>query len=847
MSYLINLCTRNQSTSVVSRTDITSKIITGFSVIEKLDSSLDVGSITVRGLSTGTPYDMFDWIEISFNSTLLYSLRIGGDNVQLISKNPLRYEHTLSLVEHTKVLERFEISGKTFTQPTDGTVRYYLYDVLDDLIDTTPFETSTNLVGTRVCVLPTSGDLYDYLTTEEAPEFTFKEVTLRKSFEQVGDYFDGIPRLYINSSDELELTFDLVNELKTLITSESDFIEKSVQQNIDLYATQIESEVMNLVNDNSYGASVEIYPSANSWITARSNDFIFDFLKSYIPTSKRIYTIPKLFMKLNVTVSESGTTVYDDELEFDIVREDASGNKRVVEKKIYQALENTTLNVASPTYYNKNNVIYYSYREQNITQSGVYGVSSNLEVIDNVARIGIYEQLVDDGIIDPSTPLLDIVITINDSIENYKYQVHYVPIPNAVRLSISRQDNTDVFYNSTLIANQQGRIVNLENFTNNLYGRINRIGNSELQLSNREVNIDDLYDIGDYTDELYIITKKEVIFYKDYVYANYELSRNFNKISDFISVNSEVRQYEMGEQNTLNRDLIYKEYIEIDAVTSGTGTNSSQLMQSDGIESYINTFKVSSTDEPVRGAIFTDSLTETSDLSVAMSSNGGGNALIFDWRFVDNKSAGAFRQTNNLSQVANDFAPYTDKDGLNPTFSMYMYNQYESGLLETVVDSIADNLPKTDLTYVDKIYMNNSSSFRLNKDTREVIGGTFLLQQKSKDNEKVGLGRVLSSRNRLVSENPPTTIKMYYSTTLKFNRSNTLNVPSGYISDGTALVTTFPTSGYMVVNGVGSTWASYCLTDENDRILLWVNQDGTVLDTITFDFLNKASDIKYKF
>jgi len=108
MSYVINLRTRNQSTGALGTTDITANVLNGFSIVEKLDDSLDLGTITVRGLSTSTPYDMFDTIEIKDGSTLLYSMRIGGDNVKLISKNPKKYEHTLSLVEHTEILERFK-------------------------------------------------------------------------------------------------------------------------------------------------------------------------------------------------------------------------------------------------------------------------------------------------------------------------------------------------------------------------------------------------------------------------------------------------------------------------------------------------------------------------------------------------------------------------------------------------------------------------------------------------------------------------------------------------------------------------------------------------------------------
>ena len=105
-----------------------------------------------------------------------------------------------------------------------------------------------------------------------------------------------------------------------------------------------------------------------------------------------------------------------------------------------------------------------------------------------------------------------------------------------------------------------------------MYGKVNRMGNSELSLEHRVGNYDDLYTTGDYTNEMYIITEREIIFNKDYIYAKYQLSRNFNMISKFISVNSENRQWEIAEQNTLKRKLLYRAFLKgIAALKGGTG------------------------------------------------------------------------------------------------------------------------------------------------------------------------------------------------------------------------------------------------------------------------------------
>ena len=731
MSYVIKLCSRNQTSPyAVTRTDVSSNVITGFSILEKLDDSLDTGSIILRGLTTAMPYNMFDWIEIYIDTTLLYSLRIGGDRVRLISKNPLRYEHTLSLVEHTKILERFQISGKTFTQPLTGTLKVYR-DVLLELIATTPVETLDNSSDYRLCGVTTDSE-FNFLSTTASPEFTFKDISLREAFKQVADSFDAIPRLHINSSDELELTFDFVNELKTLITSENDFIEKSVQQNIDLHATSIESNVLNLVNDISENnESVEYYPTDGTYATPRSDDYIFDFTKSYLYTPKRIYQVDELIVNVLAQVvwfddlgnptylygSSAGTSV--------LIQVDMTD--RVLEYNEYKTLDAVFVADGNMSK-TKNNTIFYEYRKPNIQIGGTYGLFDTNINLEEAINYAIYQKVLDDGILEDGK-IDQIATVISSDISNGEilFRTKYTPLPTETRLSIDKQDNSDVSYRSALISNQQGRLVNLEQFTNNLYGKINRIGNSELQLSNREIDIDDLYDIGDYTDELYIVTDKEVIFYKDYVYANYGLSKNFNKISDFIGINSEIRQWEIGEQNTLNRNLLYKEHIEIDAVTSGIGTFSSQLMTVFGANTYLETFDTTSTYTPVRGSMIESSYANT--VLVAMSSNGGGNSLIFSWQLPSNIYAGNYIETIS-SQKANNFERYTDEDGELGSFTLHMFDNLSTGdTTETQFLATADAYPNTSTSYINNDLITNDSSFILSKDRREIIGGTIHFQQ----------------------------------------------------------------------------------------------------------------------
>ena len=108
-------------------------------------------------------------------------------------------------------------------------------------------------------------------------------------------------------------------------------------------------------------------------------------------------------------------------------------------------------------------------------------------------------------------------------------------------------------------------------------------------------------------------------------------------------------------------------------------------------------------------------------------------------------------------------------------------------------------------------------------------------------------GSVFSSKNRLVSETAPSSVKLYYSTTKQFGRTDTFNLPSGYTYFGLPTITQDYTNKKSTVGAINSSWSSWCLTDENDKILIWCNQNGTALDTIVYYFKYKSSFIKYKY
>jgi len=236
---------------------------------------------------------------------------------------------------------------------------------------------------------------------------------------------------------------------------------------------------------------------------------------------------------------------------------------------------------------------------------------------------------------------------------------------------------------------------------------------------------------------------------------------------------------------------------------------------------------------------------------ISMSSNGGGNSLIFNGKFVDNKIAGFTRETVS-GRTAKNFIPYTDEDGFSDDLELYLFDKVDDPTLETDRLTNADEYPKTVLTSPSTTYISTGTLYELMmyKDPREIIGITYMLQSVPLDINKVIIGRHLSLRNRLVSEDPPSSLKLYHSNTKSLSRLDTFKLDTtDYTLITTPTITVNGTGRYLTVSGTGltSSATSWVLTDEDGFVLIGVNQDGTLLDTITFDFANKRSGVKYKY
>lgn len=865
--------------------NISNNVEIDLSFVEKLDTELDEGFIIITHTNREDPFPLYSKIDIFEDENLIFTGRIAQDNVDIVSFSSRHYNHKITIIEHTKILEKYLVTGKSFTQPIEdvGVAPYTLYDVLEILRTTTRFQLTGNEEFNTPFIIP--NELKEELETIIAPEFNFKDVNLREAINEIFSYLDGIARL--DKNDNIQI--DKFNVLKNEVNIISENYKRS--QDITNYATMISSEINNPVN-SEYGFNVnntEYYPGKHLWTTLRSERLgQFDFDTSFIPTPKPIYDIKKVLtsIRLVVTKEDLNTTIIEEVVNDPDFPLDITEN--IVERSIFNALEDK--NPSTLEELTKRNVIIYDYGKKGISVGLTYGLFDIKTTFDNLLNSSLVRQLKADGIVEEEafptfgqagqfsflfqgpngeefSYLVNFVYNGNitdDLAAGFRistlrwralFRVEYVPIPPSIRYEVVRDDVSEVFVESKAIINQKLRIVDLERFTANMKGKINQLGTSELILSHKVKNISQTFDIGDFTVDRFVITKKEVIAQRDHYIVNYELNKNFNKVSQFVGIDQEVRQYEIGESGrTIDRDLNYNEYIEVFADDSATLTPGVTTLQTPQL--ILDTFDSSfDADKDLKYGLFVspqvlqDGGQTPLKINVPIYKLSGGGAFGLYTDFESNVGASDQLTPGDAgflgvggSRRFNFPVRYGDELGRFDTMFMSFYNDVlpsESDIQDEYL--FASEIPvfrKQEGTPVIE------GNFFVKKDNRERLKFTLLYHFVSRNINEVIVGEKLFTHNSLFIDKPNTVILKKFNilgSNKKFSKRD-FNLP--IVGEDEKIVspniTIDKNNMFIQIEDDLSLVSSWALVDENDIPYLIVNGNKK---RVLFDFKSERDEI----
>lgn len=630
----------------------------------------------------------------------------------------------------------------------DGTTRYYVYQFhynLNSVTNRKPLKkwTVTDVV-TRCCELAepllstetprfamdgvsydaTTGDINAYTANSQAakydkviaPEFSMTKSTLREQLQQVGGFIHAEPRLV-----DGKIYFDKYGGTEMSRISQKQFISDTQTQSIDEFCTELDSTADNLVNRLNYAQGVVIEPYADGARSVRTEqtNIRIDETNGIVETALPISDVVKL--ECAVPTNAVGNTYSDWRDITSFIYEDSD----------YNNLSSYDVNVNGSKAY----ALYWERNARNIkglffkNENAINAVFSNYAIYNIMLACGVKMN------------------TGTNKASNYpriKFRISYIPTYTArVRTNKSLVIDGKP---RTLAYNQGANSVETQYYGENLKGVVARLGNVERTLTYKLTWLTDIPKAGQLFDEHNYISAVSVEMYATYFKVTIGLSRDFNRLSEYIGISSEYRQYQVSETAVYNRESVLEEYA---VITTDANKTSDSTRMYRGISYLAETFVP--TDKSIN-KLLTYALVKTTDKSknatlaqvlLPLIASSFGNTISFRFAFKDNYSAGqkSVKTTKDGNTVYYaEYVPYTDYYG------KFYYLNFK---LSTTGTFDAFDIPEANYNAVVPAPI-GGSNIRYRKDNAEIPAVNYQLSFVT-DDDTIIIGSALARSSVLIN------------------------------------------------------------------------------------------------
>ena len=590
-----------------------------------------------------------------------------------------------------------------------------------------------------------------------APEFTMTQCTLREQLKVIGGFIHGEPRLKPSGEIYYDMYGDPVESAE--IDASTPYVYRGMSHDIAQYCTQIDTSASNIVNALNYAQGVVFSPDRTNTKTIRTESVNIRATEQngYIETDFPIQDIVKVECGLYVPTGDTyGVQI---------------GMQDITPYIFTETAYNAHLSTYGGGYPRaKSYGLYYG-----IGQKGIRGLffkeqSANLTLhpyleyyaIVNIlaAAVGWTPKKVRENIAGDYTRLV--------------FRISYVPIYNT-RFSHGKQyaeDGTEY----TQIYNQSENIIETRYFGENVKGVAARLGNVEqtrtyiFNTFSQIPKVGELINVGteDIPDE-YAISAVNTEVLPKYYKTTVALTKDFNRISEYVGISSNKRVYEVSEREAYLRNILLKEY----AIVGKDGNYSAGIFRDPaGIASAFNpsiTGADNKTASPISsvwawGGTYQNPYqngTQTGKaplplVSLPVASSAFGNSLVFSWGYKDNYSAGA-RLTEEITsgdvsgKWVQDVA-YGDAYGRMYFYNFFLLGKNEETALGYEFALSSPFVPSEDYFLIrasSKIKTEAGRGYRVRKDSREILNFNFELEFKTNCKNLI-IGSGIASSCRLV-------------------------------------------------------------------------------------------------
>ncbi len=370
-------------------------------------------------------------------------------------------------------------------------------------------------------------------------ETIFEQKNLWEVLLQVGYYLHAVPYLTFaeDGTDRFVLNF---KQLGSSVEGFDDSTKITVfnSRNLSEYFSAFDTYVTNMFSPQN---------EIEEWIVPKTSDSSF-LISNDTAELQCCYPITEI---VSFEITYNGTT--------------KNALSYIFEKSIYEILSSENPQYISPA---KGCALYYSLGDNKILGLNYVSPCVNNENLSSLKQI--VKKLF--RITESSAASLKF----NDLSFKIKYRTQ-----DSMRVKQFRPDIDSFMKNSSYekyphseqFFGQQDKIVDSERLGANLWGKLIRTGNGIYQRQEYCDVYTEEKESGELVElygEPYYVTKIENEYYNDGTFQKVTYSKNFNQISQVVTIPSEPRFYEVSERSTVRREVFMTEFIKISSKTLGS-------------------------------------------------------------------------------------------------------------------------------------------------------------------------------------------------------------------------------------------------------------------------------------
>lgn len=796
---------------------------------QTVDDSLDTGTVLIETTSS-SPFRQLTPTRFYLTDTDYVDMLIANDSVTLYGKGELiTWNHTLTLVEPTKILEKILSNTLKLTNLNDTLLEQFQKAVNNIVLR----YNDANLDKVNFVIDSSINSAFGNLPSED---FEFgANTTARDIFDELLSVVNSRVRAVVTPPSMTITLFAVSLTAQQETALNYDIVSEEYDNDVDSYALSIKANVSN-------GRVRNVIVQNKSGL--KTKELILDTNNASILFDYPIEEIEQVnfYIDKEVRYLVEGDPVYKNFTFNYSIPIDVTDN--FLDKEAYDLLGSTE----KPNYwFYERGQTTVDIRRADIPFWGNLGFDN----LPQILIVKLFEYIKANIAPTATNAEFTSIVTANNLITSMLVDVVYYPTINTTLTAI-KPSNYNAFNAELGIVNNQGNgTVDIMRLGSNLLGQIIKVGNDEYYLDS-DYDGQESYNsiipllsrIGSYVvfaRDISVTDTADTTFYK----VRYYLSENFNNISERVNIDREKRIYAIP-LTSAETELVDKNYVYVGTTAPSVDFAVKKMLTSKALSAFANTLRgipkyksgaseldFLAVDRMISSTYITPAIIiPTHELSIAKY--GAGNSINFKGKYYDNFSAGISIGGQVIGGKQAVYNSYTNGIGEVDSFEFYLVNG-QSGTAMTYNNYKA--LPLTDNNFYslqDKISQNTRAYYLKDRSQQIAIIQSFYIMAAALDKNNIVVGNKFAENNNLINpENRTLRIKV---STTKYNQDERMFAKGTQLS-GTAssLLSITSLADYCKIsyNGaiVANTHSAWAICDSNNNLYLAVNANiNTIKD-----------------